>query len=111
MGKESSIDGPKFVILFGPPGAGKGTQAELLRARLGLAHVASGDFFRENVAKQTPLGKLAKAYLDRGELVPDDVTVLEEVQRRDLADPVDQEAIAHSAFGQDRARHFIGRED
>ena len=88
MGKESSIDGPKFVILFGPPGAGKGTQAKLLRARLGLAHVASGDLFRENVAKQTPLGKLAKAYLDRGELVPDGVTVqmvMERIQQPDCS--------------------------
>lgn len=61
--------------MLGAPGAGKGTQAEILKERLGLAHVASGDLFRENVAKQTPLGKLAKSYMDKGELVPDDVTV------------------------------------
>ncbi len=80
--------GGLYLVLFGPNGAGKGTQAELLRARLGLAHVASGDLFRENVAKQTPLGKLAKAYLDRDELVPDDVTiqmVTERIQQPDCS--------------------------
>ena len=61
--------------MLGAPGAGKGTQAEILREHLGLAHIASGDLFRENVSKGTPLGKLAKSYMDKGELVPDDVTV------------------------------------
>lgn len=64
-----------YIILLGPPGAGKGTQADLLEQRLGLAHVSSGELFRENVSKQTSLGKLAKQYMDKGELVPDDVTV------------------------------------
>ncbi len=71
----------KYIILLGAPGAGKGTQAELLRERIDLAHVASGDLFRENVSKGTPLGKLAKAYMDKGELVPDDVTVRMVVER------------------------------
>ncbi len=78
----------KYIILLGPPGAGKGTQAEMLRERLGLAHVSSGDLFRENVSKGTPLGKLAKSYMDRGELVPDDVTVqmvMERIARPDSA--------------------------
>ncbi len=66
---------PKFIILLGPPGAGKGTQAKILNQRFGMVHVASGDLFRDNVSKQTALGKLAKAYMDKGELVPDDVTV------------------------------------
>lgn len=61
--------------MLGAPGAGKGTQAEILRERVGLAHISSGDLFRENISKQTPLGKLAKSYMDKGELVPDDVTV------------------------------------
>ncbi|MCL4394975.1 MAG: adenylate kinase [Chloroflexi bacterium] len=65
----------KYVILLGPPGVGKGTQAKLLEERYGLAHVASGDLFREHISKETSLGKLAKSYIDRGELVPDDVTV------------------------------------
>ncbi len=68
-------DVAKYIILLGAPGAGKGTQAEILREHVGLTHISSGDLFRENVSKQTPLGKLAKSYLDKGELVPDDVTV------------------------------------
>jgi adenylate kinase len=65
----------KIIVLLGPPGAGKGTQAEILRDQLKLTHVSSGDLFRENVGKQTELGKLAKSYMDRGELVPDGVTI------------------------------------
>lgn len=77
-----------YIILLGAPGAGKGTQANILRERLGLAHVSSGDLFRENVARQTPLGVLAKTYMDKGELVPDDVTiqmVMERIARPDCA--------------------------
>lgn len=78
----------KYIILLGAPGAGKGTQAEVLRSRFGLAHVSSGDLFRENVSKQTPLGILAESYMDRGELVPDDVTikmVMERIAQPDCA--------------------------
>lgn len=64
-----------YVILIGAPGAGKGTQAALLVEALGLPHVASGDLFRENLQNETPLGVQAKSYMDRGELVPDDVTI------------------------------------
>ncbi|MFO3797585.1 MAG: adenylate kinase [Anaerolineales bacterium] len=64
-----------YIVFLGPPGAGKGTQAKLLAERLGLAHISSGDLFRENLTRQTELGKLAKSYMDRGELVPDDVTI------------------------------------
>ena len=63
------------IVLLGPPGAGKGTQAEIVAEKLGLAHISSGDLFRENINNQTDLGKLAKQYIDRGELVPDDVTI------------------------------------
>jgi len=62
------------VVLLGPPGAGKGTQAKRLAERYGIAHIATGDIFRSNVQQGTELGRLAKAYMDRGELVPDDVT-------------------------------------
>jgi adenylate kinase len=64
-----------YIILLGPPGAGKGTQAELISEKLGLVHVSSGDLFRENRKMKTELGQLAQSYMDRGELVPDDVTI------------------------------------
>ena len=64
-----------YLILFGPPGVGKGTQAARLKEALGLAHVATGDLFREHLKKQTDLGQLAKKYMDEGKLVPDDVTI------------------------------------
>ena len=64
-----------ILVLLGPPGAGKGTQAERLQEALGLPHVASGDLFRENLREETPLGLLAREYMERGDLVPDDVTI------------------------------------
>lgn len=64
-----------FIVMLGAPGAGKGTQARLLSEALGLPQISSGDIFRENLKNQTPLGLLAKQYMDRGELVPDDVTI------------------------------------
>lgn len=63
------------LILLGPPGGGKGTQAEHLHLRRGLVHVASGDLFRDHLNRQTALGLRAKSYMDRGDLVPDDVTI------------------------------------
>jgi adenylate kinase len=66
---------PSYVVLLGPPGAGKGTQAQIVAQELNLAHVSSGDLFRENLKAQTELGTLAKQFMDRGELVPDDVTI------------------------------------
>lgn len=64
-----------FVVLMGAPGAGKGTQAKILQEVLGLPQVATGDLFRENLKNETELGKLAKTYMDKGQLVPDEVTV------------------------------------
>jgi len=64
-----------YIVILGPPGVGKGTQAEILSERTGLAHISSGDLFRENLKNQTELGKLAQTYMGRGELVPDDVTI------------------------------------
>jgi adenylate kinase len=65
----------KYLVLLGPPGVGKGTQAKIISERTGLAHISSGDLFRENIKNQTELGKLAQTYMRKGELVPDDVTI------------------------------------
>lgn len=64
-----------FLVLLGPPGVGKGTQAQILSRETKLAHISSGDLFRENFKNNTELGKLAKSYMDKGQLVPDDVTI------------------------------------
>src|SRR5215216_139551 len=64
-----------YIVLLGPPGVGKGTQAKILSERSGLVHISSGDIFRENLKNQTELGKLAQTYMTKGELVPDDVTI------------------------------------
>jgi adenylate kinase len=66
---------PTYIVLLGPPGVGKGTQAEILAEKTGLAHISSGDLFRENIKNQTELGKLAQQFTSKGELVPDDVTI------------------------------------
>lgn len=66
---------PTFIVLLGPPGAGKGTQAEILAKTSSLPHISSGDIFRENIKQNTELGKLVQTYITKGELVPDDVTV------------------------------------
>jgi adenylate kinase len=74
------------LILVGPPGSGKGTQAQLLSKRLGLAHIGTGDILREAVRRETPLGKLAKPYVVSGQLVPDGLVndlVAERFQRQD----------------------------
>jgi len=64
-----------YIVLLGPPGVGKGTQSGMLARKIGLVHISSGDLFRENIKNQTELGKLAKSFIDKGELVPDDVTI------------------------------------
>jgi adenylate kinase len=64
-----------FIVLLGPPGVGKGTQAEILAKTTKLVHVSSGDLFRENIKNQTDLGTLAQSFIDKGELVPDGVTI------------------------------------
>jgi adenylate kinase len=64
-----------YIVLLGPPGAGKGTQAKGISEKLEIAHISSGDIFRENLKSQTELGTLAQSYIQRGALVPDDVTI------------------------------------
>ncbi len=63
------------IVLFGPPGAGKGTQAEFLKEKYELIHISTGDVFRYNIKNSTELGVLAKSYIDKGQLVPDEVTI------------------------------------
>jgi len=64
-----------YIVMLGPPGVGKGTQAKILAEKTGLVHVSSGDLFRENIKNQTELGQTAQSYIKKGELVPDDVTI------------------------------------
>jgi adenylate kinase len=64
-----------YIVLLGPPGAGKGTQSKVLENELDLPHISTGDIFRENIKNGTPLGKLANTYISKGNLVPDDVTI------------------------------------
>jgi adenylate kinase len=66
---------PTYIVLLGPPGAGKGTQAKILMQKTGLVHISSGDIFRENLKNGTDLGKTAQEYMNKGELVPDKVTI------------------------------------
>ncbi len=63
------------IVLFGKPGAGKGTQADFLKHKYNLVHLSTGDIFRFNMKNDTELGKLAKSYIDNGDLVPDEVTI------------------------------------
>ncbi len=109
---------PTYIVLLGPPGVGKGTQAKILSEKMGLPQVSSGDLFRENLKGETGLGKLAKSYMDKGELVPDDVTIAmvrERLSRPDCRDgaildgfprtPVQAEALESMLAG------FNGRVD
>ena len=64
-----------YIVLLGPPGVGKGTQAEIIARTTKLPHISSGDLFRENIKNATTLGKLAQSFMNKGELVPDDVTI------------------------------------
>lgn len=74
------------LVLLGPPGAGKGTQAALLSEKLGLSHISTGDLFRANIGEGTPLGVEAKQYIDAGKLVPTDVTARMVASRLDEDD-------------------------
>ena len=79
------------VVLMGPPGSGKGTQAKRLVDALGTPHVSSGDLFRHHLSEETELGQLAQSYMEKGELVPDDVTVdmvMERIGRPDCEEGV-----------------------
>ena len=64
-----------FIVLLGAPGSGKGTAGKIIAEDLKLAHISTGDLFRENLKNETELGKEAKEYMDKGELVPDEITI------------------------------------
>ena len=77
-----------YIIMLGAPGAGKGTQADILSQEMDLPHIASGDLFRQALEKRTDVGLLAKSYMDKGELVPDEITIkmiLERINQPDCA--------------------------
>ncbi|OIJ67494.1 adenylate kinase [Streptomyces mangrovisoli] len=76
------------IVLVGPPGAGKGTQAAFLAKNLSIPHISTGDLFRANISQQTELGKLAKSYMDAGNLVPDEVTIAMAKDRMEQPDAV-----------------------
>lgn len=75
-----------YLILFGAPGSGKGTQTSLIAQKVGLAHVATGDMFRQVAQRGTELGKMVKAYMDKGQLVPDEVTIRMLMERLEEGD-------------------------
>jgi len=77
-----------YIIILGAPGAGKGTQADILSQEVNLTHIASGDLFRQALGERTKVGLLAKSYMDKGELVPDEITIktiLERINQPDCA--------------------------
>ncbi len=75
-----------YIIMLGAPGAGKGTQADILSQEMDLPHIASGDLFRQALEKKTEVGILAKSYMDKGELVPDEITIKMILERINQAD-------------------------
>src|SRR5881628_3705603 len=83
------------LVLLGPPGAGKGTQAAKLAAYLGVPHISTGNILRHNVAQGTDLGKKAKAYMDAGQLVPDDIVIA--MTERRLRSPTPRRASSSTA--------------
>ena len=99
-GPEGPLD--RAVILIGPPGAGKGTQAKELTRRYGVPHLSSGDMFREHVSKGTPLGLKARPIMDRGELVPD-ALVLDMIEER-LKQPDSKHGVVFDGFPRTEAQ-------
>ena len=84
------------IVLFGPPGSGKGTQAQNLIQKFNLKQISTGDLFRHNIKNETELGKLAKSYLDKGELVPDQVTI--DMLIDELKKPTDAQGFIFDGF-------------
>ena len=84
------------IVLFGPPGSGKGTQAQNLIQKFNLKQISTGDLFRHNIKNETELGKLAKSYMDKGELVPDQVTI--DMLIDELKKPTDAQGVIFDGF-------------
>ena len=84
------------IVLFGPPGSGKGTQAQNLIQKFNLKQISAGDLFRHNIKNETELGKLAKSYMDKGELVPDQVTI--DMLIDELKKPTDAKGFIFDGF-------------
>jgi adenylate kinase len=84
------------LILLGGPGSGKGTQAEKIQTQFGVVHISTGELFRENIKNQTELGTLAKSFMDKGDLVPDEVTV--GMVRERMTDPATDEGVLFDGF-------------
>ena len=84
------------IVLFGPPGSGKGTQAQNLIQKFNLKQISTGDLFRHNIKNETELGKLAKSYMDKGELVPDQVTI--DMLIDELKTPTDAQGFIFDGF-------------
>jgi adenylate kinase len=93
---------PAFVVFFGPPGCGKGTQAKRVAAELGLVQLSTGELFREHLGKQTPLGLQAQEYMSRGALVPDEITI--GMVRERLAQPDVKKGAIFDGFPRTRAQ-------
>ena len=84
------------IVLFGPPGSGKGTQAQNLIQKFNLKQISTGDLFRHNIKNETELGKLAKSYMDKGELVPDQITI--DMLIDELKKPTDAQGFIFDGF-------------
>ncbi len=93
---------PAFVVFFGPPGCGKGTQAKRVAAELGLVQISTGELFRQHLSNQTPLGLQAQEYMSRGALVPDEITI--GMVRERLAEPDVSKGAIFDGFPRTRAQ-------
>lgn len=102
------------LVLFGKPGAGKGTQAQFLKEKYNLKHISTGDVFRFNIKNGTELGTLAKSYIDKGELVPDEVTIKmlqDEVEKNPDADGFIFDGFPRTAAQAEALDNFLESKD